>query len=169
MKIFCPAIILALLCFHDTARGMADNAAATSAGQAKQNQGRILPNDTPSTLTANPTAPASGRPDTDLRKLPPEIQVKLKQFQSAAEAFIRRQDELKKKLDGATTDKERAEIRERIKESIEQWREQAKEFRDEARERAKDLQRELPKHREALDDSVKGLNQGGRGRRPGLD
>ena len=127
--------------------------------------GRILPPDTTPAPAANTAT--TPRPDRVERTLPPEIRQKLKEFEAAREAFIRREEQLRKQMDGATTDKEREAIRQRIKENLDQWREQARQFRDDARERAKELMRELPNHREALDDTPK--RTPGRPGRPGLD
>ena len=111
------------------------------------------------------TAP---RPDRTERALPPEIREKLKQFEAAREAYIKQQEELRRKLDGATTEQERENIRQRLKESLERWREQARQFREEAKERVKELQIQMPSLREALDESRTRTTPGKPGR-PGLD
>jgi hypothetical protein len=131
----------------------------------RNSDGKIIspePTETPAINTA-----VKPRPDRVERALPQEIRDKVKQFETAREAFIRREEELRKRADGATTEKEREAIRARIRENLERWREQARQFREEAKDRAKELQRELPNHREALDDTPRG--KPGRPGRPGLD
>ena len=127
--------------------------------------GRILQPDN----SSSPTASATGqiRP---ANSLPPEITQQLKKFEIAREAFITRQEQLRKQLQGASSDKERDAIRARIKDSLEQWRDQARQFRDEAKQRMKELQRELPSLREALQEGGTGtdVKPGGRPR-PGID
>ncbi len=162
------AVMALLLCASlDAAAqsGTGTNTALSPSVTTRNSDGRILqPQTTPSPTVTGVNAP---RPDRNERALPPEIKAQVKQFETAREVFIRRQEELRKQLDGARTDKERESVRQLIKDNLEQWREQARQFRDEARERAKELQRELPSLREALDDTPKGTP--GRPGRPGLD
>ena len=126
--------------------------------------GRILQPDPTPSPAAEVTAP---RPVRTERALPPEIREKLKQFEAAREAFIKQQEELRRKMDGAITEKERENIRRNIKESLDRWREQARQFRDDAKERARELQRDMPNLREALEESPRGTP--GKPGRPGLD
>jgi gas vesicle protein len=143
--------------------GTGTNTSISPSVTKRDSDGRILqPQTTPS-----PTAAGVNAPRLERNALPPEIKDKVKQFETAREAFIRKQEELRRQLDGARTDKERESVRAHIKDNLDQWRDQARQFRDEARERAKELQRELPNLREALDDAPKGTP--GRPGRPGLD
>lgn len=150
---------------------MSVSAQITSASPAtiqRNTEGRILQPAQPSSSPLTPAVSAS-RPDRNERALPPEVKEKLKQFEAAREAFINRQEQLRRQMDGAAGDKEREAIRQRIKESLDQWRDQARQFRDEARERVKELQRELPSLREALQEGPgTGTKPGGRPR-PGTD
>ncbi|HWN95535.1 MAG TPA: hypothetical protein VNT99_10915 [Methylomirabilota bacterium] len=131
----------------------------------RNTDGRILQPQSPSSPAVN--AAVQPRTDRVERTLPPEIKEKVRQFEKAREAFINREENLRRQLDGAATDRDRNSIRQHIKENLDQWREQARQFRDEARERARELQRDLPNHREALEETPRGTP--GRPGRPGLD
>jgi dsDNA-specific endonuclease/ATPase MutS2 len=97
------------------------------------------------------TATGNIRPDrVERQKLPPEVIERLNKFRQHARDYLDKQEELKKKLEGAN-DKERAAIRERMKQAREEWLERAREFRKEFRERQKELVEKLPDYREVLD------------------
>jgi gas vesicle protein len=133
----------------------------------RNTDGRIIQPDKTTSPTITDGQP---RPDLSQRALPPEIKDKVRQFETAREAFIRRQELLRKEMQGATTDKERDAIRQRIKDSLDEWREQAKQFREEAIDRMKEVQRELPGLRPALEEGrTIDLKPGGRPGRPGID
>ena len=69
-----------------------------------------------------------------------------------ARSYLNRQEELKKKLQGVN-DKERAEIRDKLKSLRDQWLEQAREFRKELRERQRELVDKLPDYREVIESA----------------
>jgi len=167
MNMFRKIAAACLLLLGAVASGSAQTSSISPTTIQRSTDGRILQPDKSSSPTVTAVQP---RPDRTERALPPEIKDKLKQFEAAREAFINRQEQLRKQMDGATTDKERDAVRQRIKESLDQWREQARQFRDEAKERLKELQRELPSLREPLQESRgTDVKPGGRPGRPGLD
>jgi len=145
--------------------GTNDTISPTPTAIKRTTDGRILQPDT--VLSPASAGVIATRPDRNERALPPEIKERLRQFEAAREAFIKRQEELRRRMEGATTDRERESIRQRQKESLERWREQARQFKDEAKERARELQREMPNLREALEESPRGTP--GKPGRPGVD
>ena len=129
----------------------------------KPTVGRVLSPEIPPSPSAA-DANAVKRPDRPERALPPEIKAQLQKFEAAREAYLKQQEELRRK-EQSSTDEERKIIRQRIQESHDAWVERAKQYRDEARERVKEIKRELaPKFDRALDD-----NRNGPRRRPGVD
>ena len=126
-------------------------------------------------LPLNPTdvSLTSTRPERPERPaLSPEILEQLRsKFEFSRESYLKRQEELKRLLQGAT-EAQRKLVRDQIKESRQRWLEQAREFRDEAKDRARELRRQLPKLREALDESRQQLldaTTSSTRKRPGLD
>jgi len=87
---------------------------------------------------------------TERQKLPPEVLDRLEKFKQSARDYLNKQEDLKKQLQGAN-DKERAAIREKIKQLREHWLEQAREFRKEFRDRQEDLRRKIPEYGPLLD------------------
>lgn len=109
------------------------------------------------------------RPDRPERiSLPPEVRARIERFKQDARAYLAQQEALKKKLQGAN-DKERAAIREQLKELREQWLERAKEMRKEYKERQAELADKLTEYRELLNDvrspALRQGTPGGRTRR----
>lgn len=94
---------------------------------------------------------------TERQKLPPEVLERIERFKKDARAYLNRQETLKKELVGAN-DKERAVIREKIKQLREQWLEQARELRKEFRSRQRELIDKLPDYREVI-ESVRSAAQ----------
>lgn len=84
--------------------------------------------------------------------LPPAVQAQIQRLQIDRRAYLERQQLLKKRLEGAN-DKDRATIREQLKELQQKWLEQAKERRKEYKERQEELYNKLKEHRELLDSS----------------
>src|ERR1044071_2240259 len=112
MKVFCQVVVACGLFLGAAGTSRAQTGVGSVTGQ-RTTDGRILQPDnssSPSTTAVNPAR-------ADRPALPPEIKQKLKQFEVAREAFIARQEQLRKLLQGATTDKERDAIRQRIKDS----------------------------------------------------
>jgi len=86
------------------------------------------------------------------QKLPPEVLARIERFKREARAYLNQQEALKKKLQGVN-DKERAEIRDRLKTLRDQWLDQAREFRKELRERQRELLDKLPDYREVIESA----------------
>ena len=101
-------------------------------------------------------------PDRPERYLPPEVKALLRRFEAARQQYLQREAELKRKLQGATTDQERQAIRERLKDSLRQWREQERLHRDEIRQRLREIRSQTSKLGKALEEARPA-------RRPGLD
>jgi hypothetical protein len=84
--------------------------------------------------------------------LTPEIKEKLRTFEQFAKAYLREREELRKKFEGAS-EAERARLRELLKQQYEAYLERARLVREQFIERQRQLMRELPSHREILDNA----------------
>lgn len=139
----CGALSLLLL----TAAQAQTNATATSPtrkGTAVVPEKLTAP-DASTTPTLRPTVPQ--RP-----KLPPEIVDRIEKFKKESRVYLDKQEALKKQLEGAN-DKERAVLRDRIKQLREQWLDDAREFRQELRQRQQELIDKLPDYREVIESA----------------
>src|SRR5689334_10402323 len=91
------------------------------------------------------------RPElTDLRKLPPEIRERLRRFELVREAYLKEQEELRKKFRGAATDAERDRVRELIRQARQEWLDRARQLREESLRRIRELPAVMPDMREVL-------------------
>jgi hypothetical protein len=113
----------------------------------------ILPDHKPldtssSSLAARP--PRIERPD-----LAPEIKLRMARFEQSREAYLARQEELLRKLGGAT-DSDRELIRKQLQQLRDEWRERARALQEDAKTRMRELQSELPRYRDALRDAQEG-------------
>ncbi|HXG47910.1 MAG TPA: hypothetical protein VNO52_09815 [Methylomirabilota bacterium] len=127
--------------------------------------GRILQPEPVDSLGPVATPGVAARPERPERTLPPEIREQLRRFRAAQESYLKEQERLQK-LEKGATDQDRQAIRQRLQELHQRWQEQSRKFRDETTQRMRELRRNLPKHREALDETRPGL----RARQPaGLD
>ena len=124
----------------------------------------------PERLTITDSSIASGvkpRPTRPERpNLPPEVQALIERMKQEARAYLTREQELKKQLQGAN-DKERAAIRQQLDVLRTQWVERSKEIRKEYKERQAELADKLTDYRELLDsvNSTRLQDSGGRPRR----
>lgn len=84
--------------------------------------------------------------------LPPEVKLQLLRFEKFREAYLNRQQDLLRKMRGATDD-DRARIRAQLQALRDEWLQRTRAFREEARARIRELQDELPRYREALSDA----------------
>ena len=127
--------------------GLAQTNPVNTASQPKR-EGQVL---VPERLTANDanvTATANVRPTRPERPgLPNAVLTPVERFKNEARAYLAREQELKKNLEGAN-DKDRALIRERIKALREQWAERARELRKEFKERRDEVSAKLPDRQE---------------------
>jgi len=108
----------------------------------------------PDKLTVNDVSTESNlRPQrTERQKYPPEVLARLEKFKQQARDYLNQEQVLKKELEGAN-DKERAAVREKMKQAREEWLERSREFRKEFRERQQELLDKLPDYREVLDSA----------------
>ena len=123
-----------------------------AASQPKRDGKVIVPERPTANDTANAnTTAANLRPSRPERpNLPPEVQALVEKFKRDARAYRDREDALKKQLDGAS-DKERAVIREQLRELRAQWLERTKEMRKEYKDRQAELADKLTGHTRLLD------------------
>jgi hypothetical protein len=129
-------------------------------------EGNVVVPEKPTVTDANTTA-ANLRPARPERPpLPPEVSARVERFKQDARAYLDKQDALKKKLEGAN-DRDRAAIREQLKDLRRQWLERAKEMRKEYKERQAELADKLTEYRELLDNirTTALQDSGGRPRR----
>lgn len=135
-----------------------------SATQPKRD-GKVLVPDKPTSTDSANTTTANLRPTRVERPpLSPEIQARIANFKEAARIYLEKEQALQKQIKGAN-DKERAALREQLKDLREQWLERSKEMRKEYKERQAELADKMSEYRELL-DSVRGsaLQQAGGGR-----
>jgi Skp family chaperone for outer membrane proteins len=97
-----------------------------------------------SALVDRPARPE--RPD-----YPAELKLRVRSFEGLREIYLARQDELVKKWNSATTDRERERLRAQLQGLREEWREKSRALREETKTRMEELKGELSKYREALD------------------
>jgi hypothetical protein len=139
-----------------------------TAGLPKRDGQVVLPEKLTAPDSANATISKLRPVRPERPNLPPEVLARIERFKLDARAYLARQEVLKKQLQGAN-DKERALIREQLKELRERWLERARELRKEYKERQAELADKLTEYRELLNDvRASALSQaapGGRTRR----
>lgn len=105
----------------------------------------------------------SGKPDhpprSDKNTLPGSVQNLIVNFQTAREAYLTRQKELRLQLKTAT-DEQREAIRQQIADLLEEWKEQHREFIQETKDRAKEMKNELNPDLGRVVDGAKGEGRG---------
>lgn len=89
----------------------------------------------------------------DRQKLPLAIKERLVRFEISREAYLKEQEQMKKRLLGATTESERERIRATMREQRDAWLRRAKAMREEARERARELRTQLPSMNEVIENA----------------
>ncbi len=96
----------------------------------------------------------AARPEvTDLRKLPPEIRERIRRFEVVREAYLKEQEDLRKRLRGAVTDAERDRIRELMRQARQEWLDRARNLREESLRRIRELPSVMPDMREVLSNA----------------
>ena len=94
------------------------------------------------------------RPEsTDLRRLPPEIRERLRRFEVVREAYLRDQEELRKRFRGAATDAERERVRELMRQTRQEWLDRSRQLREESLRRIRELPTVMPDMREVLSNA----------------
>jgi hypothetical protein len=89
----------------------------------------------------------------DLRRLPPEIRDRVRRFEVVREAYLKEQEELRKRLRGATTEAERDRVRELIRQTRLEWLERSRQLREESLRRIRELPSVLPDLREVISNA----------------
>jgi hypothetical protein len=114
--------------------------------------GQVLTTD--EKLTTDGFWAVAARPEpADLRKLPPEIRERLRRFEVVREAYLKEQEELRKKLRGAATDAERDRVRELMRQTRQEWLDRARQLREESLRRLRELPSVVPDMREVLSNA----------------
>ena len=131
---------------------------ASSVGTTVSGTGRVLEFQASDSIQAGESAvPGAVRPTRgEQQPVSAEIRAQLLKFESARDAYLKRQKELMQQLKGAS-DEQRKVVRDQLKGLREQWLEQSLQFRREARGRIADLKTELPQF-EALKNSKPSLD-----------
>ena len=93
------------------------------------------------------------RDSVDLRKLPPEIRDRIRRFELVREAYLKEQEELRKRLRGAATEAERDRVRELIRQARLEWLERARQLREESLRRIRELPTAMPDMREVISNA----------------
>lgn len=93
------------------------------------------------------------RPTLDSRKLSPEIRERVRRFELVREAYIKEQEELRKRLRGAATEAERDNVRELIRQARLDWLERARQLREETLRRIRELPTVMPDMREVISNA----------------
>jgi ABC-type transporter Mla subunit MlaD len=140
----------------------------TTPSAALPNGGRVVLPEPAGALPAVDVLAALRPPRPERPTLPPDVSERLKQFRSAAEAYLKQREELEKQLRGAT-EQQRQIIRERLKENLQKWREQARQFQDQAKDRSRELKRDLRSLSKALEEVRSGAVDSSPRPRPGID
>jgi flagellar motility protein MotE (MotC chaperone) len=94
------------------------------------------------------TSPSSA---VDRQNLSDAVKDRLRRFELSRDAYLREQEQLKKRLEGAATEAERERVRALIKSKREDWLRRTRELRTQAKDRIAELRRQLPSKTEVLD------------------
>ena len=95
----------------------------------------------------------------DRPALPKDVQKLVDQFKKEQEAFLQKQEELRKQFKDATGDK-RDTIRDQLKDAREKWNEESKKLRDQIKDRLQELKVTLRNNRDKqLDAAAEAKNQ----------
>lgn len=105
-------------------------------------------------IVSEPQAQAAGLKTTsDRQKLTDEVKERLARFEREREAYLRRLEELRKRLDGATSDAERQRIRDQLKSFHDAWQERTRQIREELKDRVTTVRGQMPSRQEVLDNA----------------
>lgn len=104
-------------------------------------------------IQSDPQAAANGlRAKADPR-IAPEIRERIARFERIREAYLREQERLRNLYRGATTDEERARVRDLIAKTREQFLDSLRNFREDIKDRLPELRQRLPEMNEVLDNA----------------
>ena len=132
--------------------GLAQTNPVNTATQVKREGQVVGAESITATDDANVTASNLRPPRSERPELSPAVRAQIQRLNLDRRAYLERQQALKKKLEGAN-DRDRAAIREQLKELQQQWLEQAKELAKQYKERREELYDKLKEHRELLDNA----------------
>jgi hypothetical protein len=117
-----------------------------------ERDGRIVVSEQQATdLGLNPTlGPAAS---VDRQNLSDAVKDRLRRFELSRDAYLREQEQLRKRLEGAATEAERERVRALIKVQREAWLQRMRDLRVQAKDRIAELRRRLPSRAEILDNA----------------
>lgn len=103
-------------------------------------------------IVSDPQAVDVGiRTTTERQRLSTEVKDLLRRFEKARDAYLKEQEDLRKKERGASTETERERARAQIKASRDAWLERSRALREEFKDRAPQLREQMPTRKEILD------------------
>lgn len=88
---------------------------------------------------------------TDRQRLSEAVKLRLQRFEMSRDAYLREQEQMKKRLQGAATEAERERVRALIRDRREDWLRRMRELRAQSKDRILELRRQLPSKGEVLD------------------
>ena len=92
-----------------------------------------------------------GPTSIDRQNLSDAVKLRLQRFELSRDTYLREQEQLKKRLNGAATEAERERVRALIKEQRDEWLRRMRELRAQSKDRILELRRQLPSKSEVLD------------------
>jgi len=154
-------IIVAVVLWLGLAGALAQTNITPSAGTRT---GKILVPDAPANSDAITTVV---RPTvTERPSLPPEVVARIQKFRKDAQAYLDKEQAIKKRVQGAN-DQDRAKLREELRVMRQKLLEQQRQLREEFRDRLDELRTKFPDRRELFDSLKEAASaaNGGRNRR----
>ena len=137
----------ALLAAAATCFGQVSNGTSiTPVVKSTDREGRIVVSDQQAVDSGivGPTA-------IDRQNLAPAIKERLQRFEIPRDAYLLEQQQLRRRLNGATTEAERERVRALIKEQRDAWLRRTRELRAQSKDRIAELRRQMPSKSEVLD------------------
>jgi hypothetical protein len=106
-------------------------------------------------IVSDPQATDVGiRTTTDRQKLSQQVKDLLQRFEGTRDAYLKEQEELRRKQRGAATESERELVRAQIKEARDAWLERSRVLREELKDRIAELRPLMPQRSEILDNAL---------------
>jgi hypothetical protein len=132
-----------------TVFGQTNIDSVTPSVKTTEREGRIVVSDQQAVdlginLGPGPTA-------IDRQNLSEPVKLRMQRFELSRDAYLREQEQLKKRLNGATTETERERVRLLIRDQREAWLRRMRELRAQSKDRVAELRRQLPSKGEVLD------------------
>lgn len=104
-------------------------------------------------IQSDPQAAANGLRATSDPRIAPEVRERIARFERVRETYLREQERLRNLYRGASTDEERARIRDLIAKTREQFLDSLRSFREDIKDRLPELRQRLPEMNEVLDNA----------------